>query len=270
LRAAFRAEFCRAGIAVAACGASARQRCAAFRAELCRLRHACIAARAIHLCIQDDRGPYAGCNTHAPISSDPFDVYRRRLCLKRRELIHGNAYVASRRESEQSDRRQNKPEPICQGRAMPLTGGDGNALTSAGLVQDPVETLRRTQRRLTPRLRKPWSTLASGRRLCRANSNQSEQLRSDLGILGGHYAGLSPALFRYRDVRSFRAACDLRITWPHGLRARQRHCDKPGREDRAHDGICFEPSIECALILRGQPPIVQSCAAFFHVTRSVW
>jgi hypothetical protein len=79
---------------------------------------------------------------------------------------------------------------------MPLTGGDGNALTSAGLVQDPVETLRPTQHRLTPRLRKPWSTLASGRRLCCANSNQSEQLRSDLGILGGHYAGLSPALFR--------------------------------------------------------------------------
>jgi hypothetical protein len=37
---------------------------------------------------------------------------------------------------------------------MPLTGVDGNAFTSAGLVQDPVETLRRTQHRLTPRLRK--------------------------------------------------------------------------------------------------------------------
>src|SRR6516225_12445817 len=49
---------------------------------------------------------------------------------------------------------QNKLEPICSGPAMPLTGVDGNALTSAGLVQDPVETLRRTQHRLTPRLTK--------------------------------------------------------------------------------------------------------------------
>ena len=153
---------------------------------------------------------------------------------------------------------------------MQLTGVDGNALTSAGLVQDPVEALRPTQRRLTPRLRKPWSTLASGRRLCRANPNQSEQLRSDLGVLGGHYAGPSPALFRYRNVRSFRSARELRIPWPHGPRARQRHCDKSGREDRANDGICFEPSIECALILWGQPPIVKSYAAFSHITRSVW
>ena len=61
---------------------------------------------------------------------------------KRRQLIHGNAYVASRRESEQSDRRQNMLEPIRQGPAMPLTGVDGNALTSAGLVQDPVEKLK--------------------------------------------------------------------------------------------------------------------------------
>src|SRR5262249_889738 len=147
---------------------------------------------------------------------------------------------------------------------MPLTGVDGNAFTSAGLVQDPVETLRRTQHRLTPRLRKSWSTLASGQRRCRANSNQSEQLRSDLGVLGGHYAGLPPALFRYRNVRSFRPARDLRIAWPDGLRARQCHCDKSGREDRANDGIGFEPSIECALILGGQPPIVKSDAAFSH------
>src|SRR5262249_7071167 len=51
------AEFRRSGIAVAACGASARQRRAALRAELCRLRHAGIATRAIHRCIQEDRGP---------------------------------------------------------------------------------------------------------------------------------------------------------------------------------------------------------------------
>jgi len=104
------------------------------------------------------------------------------------------------------------------------------------------------------------------RRLCRANSNQSEQFRSDLGVVGGHCAGLPRALFRYRNVRSFRPARDLRIPWPHGPRARQCHCDKSGREDRAHDGICFEPSIECALILRGQPAIVKTYAVLSHVT----
>jgi hypothetical protein len=81
----------------------------------------------------------------------------------------------------------------------------------------------------------------------------SEQLLSDLGVLGGRYAGLPPALFRYRNVRSLRSARDLRITWPHGPRARQCHYDKSGREDRPHDGICFEPSIECAPVLPGQP-----------------
>ena len=202
---------------------------------------------------------------------------------------------------------------------MQPAGVDGNALTSAGLVQDPVETLRRRAsladatpviklisgvgwaksaaqphraslardfahasmhvqrvgngapdlRACGGRVFAPFAhptPLMSGRRLCRANSNQSEQFRSDLGILGGHYAGLSPALFRCRDVRGFRAARGLRITWPHGLRASQCHCDKSGREDRPHDGIGFEPSIECALILRGQPPIVRSYAAFSHVT----
>jgi hypothetical protein len=32
---------------------------------------------------------------------------------------------------------------MCRGPAMQLTGVDGNALTSAGLVQDPAEKLRR-------------------------------------------------------------------------------------------------------------------------------
>src|SRR5207245_642995 len=82
-----------------------------------------------------------------------------------------------------------------------------------------------------------------------------------LGVLGGRYAGLPPALFRYRNVRSFRPAREFRITWPHGPRARQCHYDKCGREDRPHDGICFEPSIECAPVLPGQPAIVRSYAA---------
>lgn len=100
----------------------------------------------------------------------------------------------------------------------------------------------------------------------RQASNESEQLLSDHGVLGGHHAGLPRALFRYRNVRSFRPARELRITWPHGPRARQCHCDKSGREDRPHDGICFEPSIECALVLRGQSPIVKNYAAFSHDT----
>jgi hypothetical protein len=33
-----------------------------------------------------------------------------------------------------------------------------------------------------------------------------------------------------------------------------------------HDGICFEPSIECAPVLPGQPPIVKSYTAFSHDT----
>jgi hypothetical protein len=57
---------------------------------------------------------------------------------------------------------------------MPLTGVDGNALTSARLVQDLVGTLGRTQRRLTPRLRKPWSPLArAGVYAARVQINQN-------------------------------------------------------------------------------------------------
>src|SRR5258708_21338758 len=89
---------------------------------------------------------------------------------------------------------------------------------------------------------------------------------SDLGVLGGHYAGLPPALFRHGKPRSFRAARDLRITWPHGPRSRQCHCDKSDREYRPPDGICFEPSIECVLVLRGQLPIVKCYVALSHDT----
>ena len=70
LRAAFGAEFCRSGIVFAARGANARQRRAAFGAEFRRLRHACVAARALHRCIQDDRAPPTGCNSDTPFSSD--------------------------------------------------------------------------------------------------------------------------------------------------------------------------------------------------------
>jgi hypothetical protein len=89
---------------------------------------------------------------------------------------------------------------------------------------------------------------------------------SDLGVLGGHYAGSPPALFRHGNTRSFRAARDLRITWPHGPRSRQCHCDKSDREYRPSDGICFEPSIECVLVLRGQLPIVKCYVALSHDT----
>src|SRR6516164_6867986 len=45
---------------------------------------------------------------------------------------------------------------------MPLTGVDGNALTSAGLVQDPVETLRPHAMPADATIEETWSTLASG------------------------------------------------------------------------------------------------------------
>ena len=131
---------------------------------------------------------------------------------------------------------------------MQLTGVDGNGLTSAGLVQDSVEKLRGS-----PCRKEDGAWRARCRLSVRSLSNESEQRLSDRGVLGGHHAGLPPALFRYRNVRSFRPARDLRITWPHGARARQCHYDKSGREDRPHDGICFEPSIECAAVLPGQP-----------------
>jgi hypothetical protein len=62
---------------VAACGTSARQRRAAFRAEFRRLRHARVAARALHRCVQDDRASHTGCNNDAPFSSDLRAAARR-------------------------------------------------------------------------------------------------------------------------------------------------------------------------------------------------
>src|SRR5207253_1756686 len=69
LRAIFGAEFCRSGIAVAACSANARQRRGAFGAEFCCLGHAGAAARALHRCIQDCTP--TGCNSDTPFSSGP-------------------------------------------------------------------------------------------------------------------------------------------------------------------------------------------------------
>jgi hypothetical protein len=89
---------------------------------------------------------------------------------------------------------------------------------------------------------------------------------SDLGVLGGHYAGSPPPLFRHGNTRSVRAARDLRITRPHGPRPRQRHCDKSDREYRSPDGIRFEPSIEYVLVLPGQLPIVKCHVALSHDT----
>ena len=60
---------------------------------------------------------------------------------------------------------------------------------------------------------------------------------------------------------AFVLACDPRITWRRRPRSRQCHCDKSDREDRTYDGICFKPSVECALVLRGQLPIVKCYVA---------
>src|SRR5260370_16595950 len=57
-----------------------------------------------------------------------------------------------------------------------------------------------------------------------------------------------------------------RITCPHRPRSRQCHCDKCDREYRPLDGICFEPSIECVLVLRGQLLIVKCYVALSHDT----
>src|SRR6266581_1186852 len=83
---------------------------------------------------------------------------------------------------------------------------------------------------------------------------------------GGKAERLRPALFRRGNTRSFHAARDLRITWPHGPRSRKCHCDKCDREYRPPDGICFEPSIECVLVLRGQLLIVKCYVALSHDT----
>jgi hypothetical protein len=50
---------------------------AAFRAEFRRLRHARVAARALHRCVQDDRASHTGCNNDAPFSSDLRAAARR-------------------------------------------------------------------------------------------------------------------------------------------------------------------------------------------------